>query len=76
MLLFLNRTTNIIEAFSITTNSLKHIYKLGIGTSLLGKYKTDRQTQNIQILDATGTNIETMKVLFVLNNLKDVLKKL
>lgn len=73
ILLFHNTQTNTIEAISITANPLYLVHNLGFGTSLLGKFKTDNQVQNKGVLKANGTNIETIKVLAALNNLKDIL---
>lgn len=73
ILLFYNNKTNIVEAISVTNNSLDNVHNLTNGNSLLGKFKTNRQVQGKNILDATGSNIEAIKVLTALNNLKDVL---
>lgn len=73
VLLFHNNKTNTIEAVSITINSLDNIHNLGVGDTILGKFKKNQQTQNKGVLRATGTNIETMKVLAVINELQDIL---
>lgn len=73
ILLFHNSQTNTIEAVSITINPLNKIHNLGFGNSILGKFKTNQQTQNKDILSASSTNIEIMKVLATINNLKEPL---
>ena len=73
VLLFYNNKTNIVEAISVTNNSLDNVHHLTNGTSLLGKFKTDRQVQGKKVLEATGSNIEAIKVLATLNNMKDIL---
>jgi hypothetical protein len=74
VILFYNNKTNIVEAISVTNNSLDNVHNLTNGNSLLGKFKTNRQVQGKGILEATGSNIEAIKVLATLNNLKGVLE--
>lgn len=74
ILLFHNSSTGTIEVISVTNNSLQNIHNLGRGNSILGKFKSNIEVKNKNILEATGSNIEAMKVFFVLNQLKDVLK--
>lgn len=75
ILLFHNTRTHSIEAVSVTANELNKVYNLGDRTSsLLGKFKTDRQAEALKILPAKGSYIEAVKVLSALSNLGDILK--
>lgn len=73
ILLFHNTIHNTIGVVSVTNNSLDNIHNLGLGTSLLGMFKTDDQAQNLKILEASGANIEAIKVLIILNQLTKVI---
>jgi hypothetical protein len=75
VLLFHNNKNKAIEAVSVTVNELQKVYNLGDGTtSLLGKFKTDRQAEALNILPAKGSYIEAIKILSAISNLGDILK--
>lgn len=69
VIVFRNYDTATIEAVSVTMNDLKIVYPMNKNNNIIGKYMTDRMVENDdKILQATGTNIETLKALAVLNN--------
>lgn len=71
----LNEQTHQIDFITISYhNGLNTPYsKFGLGTTLLGKFETDRSAKNKpNILAATTGNIELMKVLFAINEIPDL----
>jgi hypothetical protein len=63
-----------VEAVSITVNAIDQVTNLGVGNTILGKYKTDASLKNHGgILSATAGHIELMKALVVLNNNPDLI---
>lgn len=73
VLAFKNNTYNTIELVSITTNNLNTIYNLGLGNTLLGKFKNnDDASKDSKIQPATTTNIEILRTLALINNIPEL----
>lgn len=69
ILVFKNNTYNLIEAVSVTANDLNTIHAMPLGNTLLGKFFTnEKAAKDREILPATTTNIELIRVLSILNN--------
>jgi hypothetical protein len=70
LIVFRNYKRGVVEVISVTANDLDLIYNMGMGKTVLGKFATDKMTEKDPlIMKSTGTNIETMKTLAVLNNM-------
>ncbi len=69
ILVFKNNIYNTIEVVSVTANDLHTIHQMPLGNSLLGKFFTnEKAAKDKEILPATTTNIEMIRVLAILNN--------
>lgn len=69
LIVFRNNHYKTIEVVSITTNPFESVYNLGLGRTLLGKFKTDNEAKKDNgILPSTTGNIEILKTLAILNN--------
>lgn len=63
-----------IDVIVLSNNDLTKRLNVGKGTSLLGKFYTDKELEvNNKIIHASMGNIEAIKGLVILNNLKSVL---
>lgn len=75
ILLFKNNASLVIEAVSITVNTLDQVNNLGLGNTILGKfYKNSEFKGNDKIWNASTSHIEIIKALTVLNNMPHLLK--
>jgi hypothetical protein len=71
---FKNTSNNSYEIVSITINDLKQVNNLvGTNNTILGKFRTNESLRgDKKILEASNSNIETMKALTVINNNPDL----
>lgn len=73
LIVFRNTKHNIIDAVSITANDLNAVYNFGLGTTLLGKFRNNHlANKDPKIKSAKTTNIETMRLLAILNNMPEL----
>lgn len=73
MLVFKNNRYNTIEVVGLTANYLTNISNLGLGNTLLGKYRNNAVANaDKRILPATTSNIESIKMLSILNNIPEI----
>lgn len=73
VIVFRNFRTSVLEAVSVTANDLKIVYHIGMGTTVLGKFSTDQMVQNdSKIMNSSGANIESLKVIAILNNMPNL----
>lgn len=73
IIVFRNKNYNTVEAVSITANNLNSVYNFGLGTTVLGKFRTNNEAnKDPRIQQAKTTEIETLKVLAILNNVPDL----
>lgn len=73
-LVFFNNKTNEVEVVVLTNNALDKVYNLGRGSTILGKFKTNDQVRNLKLFEASGTRIELIKGLLVLNGITGAIK--
>lgn len=75
VLLFKNNASLVIEAVSVTVNTLDQVNNLGLGNTILGKfYKNSEFKGNDKIWNASTSHIEIIKALTVLNNIPNLLE--
>ena len=73
---FENIHSGIIEVVSITSENLNNLKPIGLGHTILGKFMNDDSAYNydIDIMNSSVKNLETMKIFSVLNNLPELFK--
>lgn len=73
MLVFKNNKYNTVEVVGITANSLNNRHNLGLGDTLLGKFKNNNDAnKDRRILPSNTKNIESIKILSILNNVPEI----
>lgn len=71
-----NINSGIIEFMSITSENLNTMKEIGLGHTILGKFMSDDDAYKYEadIMSSSVRNLETMKVLSVLNNIPELFK--
>ena len=73
LIAFKNKVYGTIDVVNITTRGLNNIIDLGLGKTLLGKFKTNNEAmKDKEILPSTTTNVEMLRTLAVLNSLPEL----
>lgn len=71
-----NVKSGVVEFISITSENLSNLHNIGLGTTILGKFMTDREAYkyDIDIMPALVKHLETIKIFSVLNNMPEIFK--
>ena len=73
LLVFKNNNYKTIEVVSVTTNNLSPVRNLGLGNTLLGKFRNNNDaSKDSRIQPASVTNIEIIRTLALLNNIPEL----